>query len=136
MGKIRKHGEESSDLSQPRSLRETRVEQRRNYTDACQDRGADREGIRRGTNEVYRGLFGGKPAGDRDDWAEEKQKEIAIGENFAANHVRSLPTPEEGSSQSEANDRVVDASGKGAKSAREYIDDQSDNGNWWSRLFS
>jgi hypothetical protein len=130
---IQKSGGDSSSLNQPQSLRETRVEQRRNYTDACQSKGADGEGIRRGTNEVYKETFGGKPKGDRDSWNERQQQEIAVSENFAANKVRSLPNS--GDSQSEANDRVVQASGEGAKSAREYIDDQSENGNWWSRLF-
>lgn len=131
---IRKSGD-SSELNQPQSLRETRVEQRRNYTDACAEKGADGEGIARGTNRVYNETFGSKPAGKRDDWTEQQQKEISVSENFAANQVRDLPTPEEGSSQSKANDRVVEASGEGAKNAREYMDDQSSNGNWWSRLF-
>ncbi len=126
----------SSDLNQPPSLRDTRIEQRRNYTDACTEKGADGEGIARGTNRVYNDLFGSKPKGRRDDWAEEQQQEIAVGENFAANHVRNLPTPAEGSSQAAANNAVVEASGQGASAARDYIDDHRENGNWWTRLFS
>lgn len=117
------------------SLRDIRVEQRRNLTDAATERGADGDGIARATNRIYNETLGGKPTGKRDNWPEEQQKEIAVSENFAANRVRSLPTPDEDTSQVEANDRVVEASGKGARAAREYIDDQSDNGNWWSRLF-
>jgi len=67
--------------------------------------------------------------------AQTAQKVIAVTENIAANHVRSLATPEEGSSQSDANDAVVKASGQGARAAKDYIDDKADNGNWWGRLF-
>jgi hypothetical protein len=79
-------------------------------------------------------MFEQKPQGNRDAWSDKAQKEIAVAENFAANHINDLPDPE-GKSQREANKDVVEASGKGAKQAREYIDDQSENGNWWSRLF-
>jgi hypothetical protein len=127
---IRKSGDDSNQLS----LRETRVEQRRNYTDACTERGADGEGIRRATNRIYNEM-GGKPDGQRDKWSETDQKRIAVTEHFAANRVRDLPAPTEGSSQAEANNRVVEASGAGASAANDYIDDQAENGNWWSRLF-
>jgi hypothetical protein len=79
--------------------------------------------------------MGGKPDGKRDNWPENDQKRVAVSENFAANRVRDLPAPKEGSSQAEANNRVVEASGAGARAASDYIDDQSDNGNWWSRMF-
>ncbi len=128
MALSRRSNNDNSNLNNEPSLRETRVEQRRNYTDACTSKGADGEGIRRGTNRIYNELFGGKPAGDRDDWTDDQQQQITVGENFAASHVRS--SPERG------NDAVVEASGEGAKQAKEYIEDQSDNGNWWSRLFS
>ncbi len=132
---IRKSGGDSSNLDQPQSLRDIRIEQRHQYTDACSERGADGDGIRRGTNRIYEETFGGKPKGGRDEWPDEHQQKIAVSENFAANRVRGLPTPQEGSSQEEANDRVVEASGQGARAAKEYIADQSDNGNWWSRLW-
>ncbi len=131
---IQKSGEGSSNL-EPQSLRDVRLGQRVNYTDACVEKGADANGIRLGTNRIYDTLFGNRPTGNRDSWPEDQQKEIAVGEHFAANHIRGLPTPEEGSSQRAANNAVVKASGEGAQAAREYIDDQADNGNFWTRLF-
>jgi len=108
-----------------------RVECRKEYTDACQEKGADREGIREGTNAIYRHT--GRPAGDRDTWPEEQQKVIAVTEHFAAGRVKSLPDPQ--GTQDEANDAVVEASGEGARVAKEYIADKEDNSNWWGRLF-
>jgi hypothetical protein len=118
------------------SLREQRIEQRRNYTDAAVSRGADQLGIARGTNRIYDKTFDNRPDGDRDDWSEDQQKRITVAEHFAANKVRDLPIPQEGNSQNGANDNVVEASGRGAETAREYCDDQKENGNFWTRLFS
>jgi hypothetical protein len=97
------------------------------------DKGADDQGIARGTSGIYNALFGNKPAGSRDSWQEDEQRRITVAENFASNHVRGLPNEER--SQSQANDDVVRASSDGARAAREYIEDESENGNWWSRLF-
>ncbi|NJP11669.1 MAG: hypothetical protein HC866_21190 [Leptolyngbyaceae cyanobacterium RU_5_1] len=108
-------------------MRDNRIEQRRNYTDACVEKQADQDGIAKGTNKIYDNLWGDRPDGKRDNWTVDQQKEIAVGENIAANHVRS--------SSKTGNDAVVEASSEGAKQAREYIDDQKENGNWWGRLF-
>lgn len=126
---------ESGDLNQPQSLREIRIEQRRNYTDACINKGANQDGIAEGTNRIYNRLFGKKPTGKRDDWSDVQQKEVAIAENFAAHHVQELPTPPEGTPQPVANHQVVEKSGEAAKAARDYIDDHQENGNWWTNLF-
>jgi hypothetical protein len=128
-------GNDSSNLNRSPSVRENRIAERRNYTDACVEKGADGEGIRRGTNRIYSELFNSKPAGSRDEWTEQQQKEVTIAENFAASHVRSLPTPSEGTNQATANQRVVEQSGAGAKNAREYCDDQKENGNYYTRLY-
>lgn len=117
-------------------LREERIEQRRGYTDACQEKGANGEGIARGTNEMYNGLFGReKPKGKRDNWKDTDQAKIAFTENIAANRVRGLPTPREGSDQDAANRRIAKASYEASLDAREAIEDNKENGNFWSWLF-
>ena len=117
-------------------MREQRIEQRHEFTSTCQEKGADGEGIARATNGVYNGLFGTRPAGDRDDWTIAQQKAITVGEHFATRRVEELNTPDEGSDQWSANDAVVEQARSGARDAREYITNQTENGNWWTRLFN
>lgn len=86
------------------------------------------------TKRVYKETYPeGRPSGKRDNWSENDQKRIIAGEHFATREVRKLPEPEN-LSQEQANDRVVDAAGKGAKKGREYVTDEQENGNWWSRF--
>lgn len=128
----RRQPEEDSNLSESQSVQETRIEQRRNYTDACTEKRADGQGIARGTNQIYKEVFGTKPDGKRDNWTPEEQKKVAVAENFAANSVRDInPT----GSQEQINNAVAKASGDGARDAAEYIEDKKENGNWWGRLF-
>lgn len=116
-------------------FREERVEVRKDYTDACVERGADDEGIAKGTNWIYRILFGTKPEGNRDQWTIEEQSKSMLGEHQAANRIRDLPTPPEGSCQRQANDAVVEASKQGAHEAKDMIEDK-DSGGWAGWLWN
>jgi len=85
------------------------------------------------TNRVYEETYPeGTPSGKRDRWSESDQKRIVVGEHFATREVKKLPDPTPQMSQEQANDRVVDAAGQGAKQGREYVTDKKENGNWWS----
>ncbi len=126
MAKIVKSGG-SSESDQP-TLREVRVEARREFTDAAVNKGADADGIARATNTCYSRGMGGKPDGGRDSWSSEDQKRITVVENIAANHIGAST---QGGTQSECNDNVVDAAGRGADAAKEYIADKKEGGNWW-----
>lgn len=106
---------------------------RNEYTDAAQKAGADAEGIREGTNAIYRGI-GGKPQGKRDKWPIKDQAETMVAEHFATNRIKDIPPGRV--AQSEANKRVEQASYEGARNAREYIDESpKENGNWFSNVF-
>lgn len=106
-------------------LRDERVEQRKDFTDACVEKGADGTGIARATNRVSQRTFrNGKPSGNRDQWSDDDQRRITITEHFAARSVRDLP--DEALPTSANNDRVVEAAGNGAKNGTDFILDVAD----------
>jgi hypothetical protein len=72
---------------------------------------------------MYDIALGGKPKGDRDDWSERDQRKITVTEHQAANRIRALPVPEEGTSQRAANQAVVKASEQGAEDTIGWYDD-------------
>lgn len=129
-------------LGKQPTLREERVEARKEFTTTAQDYGADGDGIARATNATYRGLWGKKPEGKRDDWDTRRQREIAVGEHLASNKIREKvqrPEPEERSwwswlTQQQQNDEIARAAEEGGKTAREMIDD-TECGGWWGWLF-
>lgn len=119
----------SNSSPQHNSFREERVQVRRDYTDACKSKGADAQGIARGTNAIYGEIYpNGRPNGDRDDWSREDQGKTMVGEHMAAKRVNELSTPPEGSSQVSANNRVVEASRHGASQANDMINDKECGG--------
>lgn len=127
MGKLSQSNSNSS--PQHNSFREERVQVRRDYTDACKSKGADKEGIAKGTNKIYDRIFPeGRPDGDRDDWSRTDQGKTMVGEHMATKRVNELDTPAEGSSQREANNRVVEASKQGASQAADMINDKECGG--------